>query len=179
MNLIVGLGNPGFYESTRHNAGFLVLDAIVSSLGLLWKYDKSLASHIAKGEIFLQKVLFSKPSSYMNLSGTSVFKVLQYYKLKIHQMIIIHDDLDLPFAAVKAKLSGGHGGHNGIRHILDTLGENQFGRIKIGIGRPQNQKSVKDWVLTPFQKEELVILKTEVLEKVMIRLKNILQKNYS
>lgn len=133
--IIAGLGNPGpTYQWTRHNAGFLFLDRLAdgenssitrtSFSGLTG--ECSLAGH---------KLILLKPQTFMNLSGKAVMQALQFYKLPISQLIVVHDELDLPYGAVRFKQGGGHGGHNGLRSIIEQLGKNDFIRLRIGIGK--------------------------------------------
>ena len=150
MKLIVGLGNPGSrYEQTRHNIGFNVIDRLVDELG---------ASDISKstfyGELFKHgDLLLVKPTTFMNLSGKSVQAVAHFYKIAPEQIIVIHDDIDLPFGAVRFKQGGSSGGHNGLKSI-DTLYSNNYLRTRVGIGKPEQKSMVADYVLTSFSKEE-------------------------
>ncbi|MFK8040069.1 MAG: aminoacyl-tRNA hydrolase [Rickettsiaceae bacterium] len=155
--LIVGLGNPGArYTRSRHNAGFIAIEEIAKYYGINgWKQNKNLKSEIAISQSNGQKLIFVKPISYMNLSGTSVLAVISYYKLSINNTIVIYDDIDLDLAKVKCKFAGGSGGHNGIKSIDQLLGLNYY-RLRIGIGRPSELKQdVSDYVLGDFNKDEL------------------------
>ncbi len=134
--IIVGLGNPGpKYQWTRHNAGFLFLDRLahLENISISRKSFSGLAGEWShKGS----RLILLKPQTFMNLSGQSVMQALQFYKLPISQLIVVHDELDLPFGAVRFKQGGGHGGHNGLRSIMEKLGKGDFLRLRIGIGRP-------------------------------------------
>lgn len=151
MHLITGLGNIGEkYQLTRHNVGFLVINEMTKS---------STSSNINKAN-FKASVeksgynLFVKPNTYMNHSGESVLAIKEYYKIDMENIIVIHDDLDLPFGTVKFKVGGGHGGHNGLRSIDSHIGKDYI-RVRIGIGKPANKEDVANYVLSNFSKEEL------------------------
>lgn len=148
MKMIVGLGNPGKeYAQTKHNVGFMVIDKIAEDIGIsVEKRQCQAFTQIATWEG--EKVLFVKPQTYMNLSGQSVMELLNYYKDKIDEILVIHDDLDLPLGQLRFKQGGSAGGHNGIKNIIAHLNSNDFARLKIGIGRGKGE--TKDYVLTPF-----------------------------
>lgn len=133
--IIAGLGNPGpTYQWTRHNAGFLFLDRLADgeNTAITRKSFSGLAGEWNHGG---HKLILLKPQTFMNLSGKSVMQALQFYKLPLSQLIVVHDELDLPFGAVRFKQGGGHGGHNGLRSIMEQLGRNDFIRLRIGIGK--------------------------------------------
>ncbi|MBK5274045.1 MAG: aminoacyl-tRNA hydrolase [Desulfuromonadales bacterium] len=155
--VIAGLGNPGpKYQWTRHNAGFLFLDRLdhlenlpvtrtsFSGLAGEWKHNDS-------------RLILLKPQTFMNLSGRAVMQALQFYKLPLSQLIVAHDDLDLPFGTVRLKQGGGHGGHNGLRSIMEQLGKGEFTRLRIGIGRPPHGDTV-NYVLGNIPPDEMEIL---------------------
>jgi len=154
MWLIVGLGNPGSkYEFTRHNIGFLTLDHLVETTGA-----HTLSSSSFHGELYKSShILFLKPTTYMNRSGVSVQAVSQFYKIEPERIVVIHDDLDLPFGAVRFKQGGGHGGHNGLKSI-DALVGNDYIRVRMGIGKPVYKSQVVDYVLSRFTPEEMRVL---------------------
>ncbi|MDH5465663.1 MAG: aminoacyl-tRNA hydrolase [Thiovulaceae bacterium] len=147
MPLFVGLGNPGkAYASTRHNIGFMAVDALLSKL-----FPTEISKKSFEGELFkADDDYFLKPLTYMNLSGKSVLAVKQFYK--IEDVIVIHDDLDLPFGALRFKFGGGHGGHNGLKSIDANIGR-EYLRVRMGIGKPK-YGSVSDYVLGDFTKDE-------------------------
>ena len=151
MHLIVGLGNIGErYQLTRHNIGFLVIDEITKSLN-----TSNVNKSNFKSELFKSGYnLYSKPTTYMNHSGEAVHAIKEYYKIENENIIVIHDDLDLPFGSVKFKIGGGHGGHNGLRSIDSYIGK-EYIRVRIGIGKPQDKSQVANYVLSNFSKEEL------------------------
>jgi peptidyl-tRNA hydrolase, PTH1 family len=153
--LVAGLGNPGReYERTRHNAGWLVLDELARRHGGSWrsKFSGSLAE-IRLGDLRLALV---KPETYMNESGRSVGAAARFYKVGPEQLLVVHDDVDLEAGRLQAKKGGGLAGHNGLRSLAQHLGSQEFLRLRIGVGRPGrgDQRSVSDWVLSPFAAEE-------------------------
>jgi len=154
MLLIVGLGNPGIqYEETRHNIGFKVIDALVSDFGA-----RDISKNTFHGELFKSSnILFLKPTTFMNLSGNSVQAVKNFYKIELEDIVVIHDDIDLPFTALRFKNGGGHGGHNGLRSIDAMVGK-EYTRIRMGIGKPEYKSQVADYVLHDFSSEEETIL---------------------
>lgn len=155
MHLVVGLGNIGEkYELTRHNLGFMVIDEMTKNLTTSNINKSNFHSTLSKSGYNL----FSKPTTYMNDSGRAVNAIKEYYKIELENIIVIHDDLDLPFGAVKYKIGGGHGGHNGLRSCDAHMGK-EYIRVRIGIGKPQNKSDVVNYVLNNFSKEELNNLK--------------------
>jgi len=134
--VIAGLGNPGpQYQWTRHNAGFLFLDRL-ANLENVSITRKSFSGLMGEWTCKGHRLVLLKPQTFMNLSGRSVMQALQFYKLPLANLIVVHDELDLPFGAVRLKLGGGHGGHNGLRSIKEQLGKDDFLRLRIGVGRP-------------------------------------------
>lgn len=154
MLLIVGLGNPGTqYQNTRHNIGFRVIDRLVSDSGA-----NEISKNAFKGELFKSSnLLFLKPTTYMNLSGESVQAVKNFYKIELEDIIVVHDDIDLPFSALRFKKGGGHGGHNGLRSIDAMIGK-EYLRVRMGVDKPAYKSQVADYVLHDFSQEEEVIL---------------------
>ncbi|MFZ2447093.1 MAG: aminoacyl-tRNA hydrolase [Syntrophobacteraceae bacterium] len=151
---VIGLGNPGKeYENTRHNAGFRVLDLLIRQYGIGVQERKFRASWGA-GQAEGRKVLFVKPLTYMNRSGEAVGEILKYFGIAPQQTLVIHDDLDLPFARIRIARRGGAGGHKGIQSIIDHLGTTDFPRLKIGIGRPKHHEPVETFVLQPPYSED-------------------------
>ena len=146
--LIVGLGNPGpKYSKNRHNIGFMVIDELVS------RFDaKKISSSSFEGELYkFSNHFLLKPLTYMNLSGNSIASVKKFYK--IDEVVVIHDDLDLPFGAVRFKKGGGHGGHNGLRSA-DEMISKEYARVRMGIGRPEYKGEVASYVLSDFNEDE-------------------------
>ena len=154
--VIAGLGNPGpKYQWTRHNAGFLFLDSIARREGLSIT-RKQFGGLTADWERKGKRLVLLKPQTYMNLSGRSVMPALQFYKLKPEQLIVVHDEIDLPLGSVRLKQGGGHGGQNGLRSIMEQLGRGDFLRLRLGIGRPVYGE-VTDYVLGTFTPPEMEI----------------------
>lgn len=156
--LVVGLGNPGpAYERTRHNIGFLVVDELCRRHSV-----QNVSKSSFEGELFKAKNhFFLKPTTYMNHSGRSILAVKNFYK--IDDVIIIHDDLDLPFGALRFKIGGGHGGHNGLKSADAAIG-NGYTRVRMGIGKPEYKSQVADFVLTPFSSSEEVGLREWIVK---------------
>jgi PTH1 family peptidyl-tRNA hydrolase len=158
MKMIVGLGNPGIgYARTRHNAGFMAVDRLAERLnaGGEKKHGKAL---VRTANTDADRLLLVKPQAYMNLSGDPLWELMGFYKDKIEDFIIIHDDLDLPLGKLRFKSDGGTGGHKGLKSITARLGSDKYDRLKIGIGRPPEHMATEDYVLQAFSAEEKTIL---------------------
>jgi len=155
MILIVGLGNPGDeYKNTRHNVGFIAVDRLSDRYNFNWQHKSKFNADIAVGECELGKIILCKPDTFMNLSGQAVQPIMSFYKIPLENMIVIHDDIDLPLAKIKYKLSGGAGGHNGLKSLDKIVGSN-YHRIRIGIDRPADRRhDVADYVLGKFSNKE-------------------------
>lgn len=149
ITLIVGLGNPGNeYEDTRHNAGFWVVDELARAHGIRLTPDKKYSGLVGKGNISGHTCWLLKPSTFMNRSGVSVQALANFYKLTPEQILVVHDELDLPAGVARYKKGGGHGGQNGLRDIISKLGNNKdFHRLRIGIGHPGDKSRVTGHVL--------------------------------
>lgn len=160
--LIAGLGNPGEkYEKTRHNAGFLVVDRLSREFGIpLTKQKFDLV--YGKGTMEGSDVILAKPMSFMNRSGFPIRRLADYMGLTSEDLLVVYDDIDLTFERIKLKEKGGHGGHNGIRSLIDCFGTRDFPRLRIGIGRPEGEKDVTGHVLGRFTAEE-----AEVMDRVV------------
>lgn len=151
MKLIVGLGNPGKeYENTRHNIGFMVIDNYIKEATWQKKYNALYTTDIINNE----KVIFVKPETFMNLSGNSIIEFVNFYKIEEKDILIIHDDLDMPFGKIRVKTNSSAGGHNGIKSIIERLGNKNFARLKIGISH-NITGDTKDFVLGKFNKAQL------------------------
>ncbi len=154
MLAIVGLGNPGErYAHTRHNAGFDVIDILSQKLDIPVKKLKC-QGMIGEGVAGGQKIALIKPQTFMNLSGLTVSEALNWYKLKPEEMLLIVDDIDLPFGQVRIRAKGGPGTHNGLRHIVQCTGTGDFPRVRVGMGAPPPQWDLADWVLGKFPDAE-------------------------
>jgi PTH1 family peptidyl-tRNA hydrolase len=155
IKLIVGLGNPGRqYEKTRHNAGFLFLDGLISGTSCEWVRESKFTGLLTEIGVPGGKVMLLKPDTFMNRSGQSVGSVARYYKLLPDEILVVHDELDFDVGVIKLKKDGGHSGHNGLRDIIAHLGSKEFYRLRIGIGRPPAGKEVADFVLSAPAKGE-------------------------
>lgn len=155
MWLIAGLGNPGLrYSRTRHNIGFLVLDLFASRQKCPWEERKRFAT-IGSHALDEPKILLVKPQTYMNRSGEVVGRILDESGVPMESVIVVHDDMDLPFETMKIKKGGGAGGHRGIESILWELGSDRFLRVKMGIGRPEAGEQPEDYVLGAFPDEQV------------------------
>ena len=163
MILIAGLGNPGEkYQKTRHNAGFHVIDRLSDLYSIPLSKNK-FDLLFGRGLIEGCDVILSKPMAYMNKSGPPIRKLADYFGLTHEDLFIIYDDIDLTFERIKIKDKGGHGGHNGIRSLVDAFGTNDFPRLRVGIGRPDSENDVTGHVLGRFTAEEAEIM-TRVVE---------------
>ena len=157
MLVLVGLGNPeAKYKLNRHNVGFMTIDSIVAKYKLA-PYKTKFQSQIVTKKINDTPVIFSKPQTFMNLSGKSIGNILNFYKLKCENVIVIHDDLDLNLGTVKTKIGGSSGGHNGLKSLDSIIGKN-YRRLRIGIGHPGDRTLVNNYVLGDFSKSENVII---------------------
>lgn len=154
--LVVGLGNPGpGYAATRHNVGQMVLDELAARGGLTFKTHKTNAT-VAEGRLTPggPRFVLAKPNTYMNVSGGPVAQLLRFYSLDPSRLIVVHDELDIPFDTVRLKSGGGHGGHNGVRDIIAATGTGDFIRVRVGVGRPPGSQAAADHVLKAFGAEE-------------------------
>jgi PTH1 family peptidyl-tRNA hydrolase len=173
LKLIVGLGNPGKkYAKTRHNVGFMAIRKISDKFEIK-NINKDCESLIAKGEIDNKKVLLAQPLTYMNRSGRAVKKLAKKYNIKLEDIIIIYDDLDLPAGKVRIKKSGSSGGHKGLQSIMNYFETNQIKRIRIGIGRPI-ELEITDYVLQKFNKEQKqeINVVLDSIDKIVLELLN-------
>ena len=168
MKLIIGLGNPGEkYEKTRHNAGFLTVDKLVSSskypgLSTQSKFN----AEISQGTIDDEKIILAKPQTFMNNSGQAVKAIVDYYKIDLENIIVIHDDLDIPIGEYKISKNKNSGGHKGVQSIIDYLGTKDFTRIRIGIMTENKKTPTEKFVLERFSREEMEIVE-RVIEDVV------------
>jgi PTH1 family peptidyl-tRNA hydrolase len=160
VRLVVGLGNPGdTYRQTRHNVGFMVLDEIADFCSVALKKSRSFPNlFYGRGTIEGVNTILVKPLAFMNRSGPPVQKIADYYKILCEDVLVIHDDIDLAFGRLKIKKRGGDGGHKGVRSLRQALGGDEFVRLRIGVGRSENEISVTDHVLGRFDPEERKVL---------------------
>ncbi|HEY3087672.1 MAG TPA: aminoacyl-tRNA hydrolase [Jatrophihabitantaceae bacterium] len=151
--LVVGLGNPGpRYAGTRHNAGFLVVELLAERMG--GRFRSRGRCDVLEGRLVDAPVVLAKPKSYMNESGGPIVAVSRFYKVPVDRLTIVHDDLDLPFGALRLKRGGGGGGHNGLRSATAALGTREYARVRFGIGRPPGRQDPADYVLRDFSATE-------------------------
>jgi peptidyl-tRNA hydrolase, PTH1 family len=158
--LVVGLGNPGpTYAATRHNAGFLVVDLLAERMGARFKAHRGRADVVegalgALGSPARTPVVLAKPKTFMNESGGPVASLRGFFKVQVDHIVLVHDDLDLPYGSLRVKQGGGDGGHNGLRSVTSALGGPQYLRVRLGIGRPPGQQDPAAFVLKPFSAAE-------------------------
>ena len=151
--LVVGLGNPGpEYAGNRHNIGFMVADLLAGRIGAKFKAHRS-RNQVVEGRLAGQRVVLAKPTSFMNLSGGPVTGLRDFYKASLDQLVVVHDELDIDYAALRVKRGGGDNGHNGLKSITKSLGPDYY-RIRAGIGRPPGRMDVADFVLRDFSSTE-------------------------
>ena len=159
--LVAGLGNPGpGYAGNRHNAGFLVADLLAARMGIRFRAGKYQAA-VADGRLAGRPVTLAKPMTFMNASGGPVAGLAGYYRLPLSQLVVIHDELDLPFGTIRLKLGGGDNGHNGLRSLTTSLGSRDYYRVRFGIGRPPGRLDPAVFVLRDFstaERKELPLL---------------------
>jgi PTH1 family peptidyl-tRNA hydrolase len=167
IKLIVGLGNPGKkYESTRHNAGYWLVDRLAAQHRLTLRKEPKFHGLVAKLDTASGPAWLQMPQTWMNESGTAVCALAQFHKIPADEILVVHDELDLPPGGVKIKQGGGHAGHNGLRDIIAKLGTPDFWRLRIGIGHPRDaaatEQEVADFVLHPPRKEELALIEAVI-----------------
>lgn len=173
--VVVGLGNPGKqYEQTKHNVGFLVIDKLAEKYQIpMTKFQYK--AFVGSGTIKNKKVLLVKPQTFMNLSGESVREIVNFYKVPQERFVVIYDDTSLPMGQIRLREKGSHGGHNGIRNIIQLMGTDVFGRIKVGIGEKPNGWDLADYVLAKFEPNDLPLMEngmdkaTEAVEWILSR----------
>jgi peptidyl-tRNA hydrolase, PTH1 family len=162
LALVVGLGNPGpRYEGNRHNIGFLVLDELAGRVGGKFKAHKA-GAEIVEGRLAGRRVVLAKPRTFMNLSGGPVAGAMKFFKIQPANVIVVHDELDLPFATIRMKLGGGDNGHNGLRSITKSLGTKDYLRVRFGVDRPPGRMDPADYVLKDFSTVERKQLALEI-----------------
>lgn len=151
--LVVGLGNPGpEYELTRHNAGFLTVDLLGENLRAAYWKDEA-GAKVAAVRLGEDELVLAKPQTFMNVSGKSVKRLVAEYEAAVGELIVVHDDIDIPAGSVRAKNGGGHGGHNGLRSLAESLGTGEFLRVRVGVGRPPGRMDPADYVLEPLRRD--------------------------
>lgn len=160
---VVGLGNPGpEYRETRHNVGQRVLDLLARMLKRSWHREGQ--ALVAQGQWRGETIHLIKPLAFMNVSGPVVAKALRHAGAGPDDLVLVYDDIDLPLGTVRLRMKGSHGGHNGVRSVIESLGTQEIRRVKVGIGRPERKDDVADHVLAPFEPEELPAVDAAVAE---------------
>ena len=155
IKAIVGLGNPGSkYTETRHNAGFWFIEELARSKSVNFSPEKKFHGEVAKLVTPKNNIWLLKPSTFMNLSGLSVNSLMSFYRIAPENLLVVHDEIDLPPGEIKLKRGGGHGGHNGLRDIINQLGDKSFLRLRIGVGHPGSKDQVVDYVLRNPSKDD-------------------------
>jgi PTH1 family peptidyl-tRNA hydrolase len=177
--LIVGLGNPGpEYAKNRHNVGFMIVDLLAGRTGARFGRNRKAVAEVAEGRLGVgesaPRLVLAKPMTYMNLSGGPAAALSQFYKVPVERIIAAHDELDIPFGALRLKQGGGEGGHNGLRSMVKSLGGRDFYRVRFGIGRPPGRQDPADYVLRDFagaERKELDFLvdrAADALEMIIV-----------
>lgn len=167
--ILVGLGNPGReYERTRHNAGFMAIDAFAKAKELSWKHEPALRSMIAEGNVDGTKTICVKPTTYMNLSGEAVRLVVDRFHVDAKSVFVISDDIDLPLGSLRFRHDGSAGGHNGLKSLISSLGTQSFDRLKIGINAPPPNVPLENYVLEKFVKDEHGVIDRAIAKAVEI-----------
>ena len=163
IKAIVGLGNPGSkYTETRHNAGFWFIEELASSKSLQFLSEKKFHGEITKFIAPKNNVWLLKPSTFMNDSGLSVKSLMSFYRIAPENLLVVHDEIDLPAGEIKLKKGGGHGGHNGLRDIINQLGDKSFLRLRIGVGHPGSKDQVVDYVLKNPSKDDSIAIDASI-----------------
>ncbi|MHB8454887.1 MAG: aminoacyl-tRNA hydrolase [Acidiferrobacterales bacterium] len=163
VSLIAGLGNPGpEYADTRHNAGFRFVDALAGTIGSSLRPEGRFSGRVSRIRIGDREVCLLEPDTFMNHSGQAVSRVARYYKIPIEEVLIVHDELDLPPGTLRLKRGGGAGGHNGVTDVIEQLAGREFLRLRIGIGRPESSAQVVSFVLRKAPKAEQDLIDTAI-----------------
>ncbi len=179
LKLIVGLGNPGpKYLFTRHNAGFIAIDLLAINCGGEWQGEK-FDGEFGRATVHGEDCWLLKPTTFMNVSGKSVAQALRFFKLNpADDLVVLHDDIDVPAGKVKARTDGSAGGNNGVASIIREIGTDRFHRVKLGVGKPGPERpmDIAAWVLEKMSPAELELLRTTMFDEMMLRIKGIFQQ---
>jgi peptidyl-tRNA hydrolase, PTH1 family len=169
LKVIVGLGNPGSkYTETRHNAGFWFIEEVARHYSATFRPDKKFHGEIAKVSIAGKDIWLLKPDTFMNLSGRAVQSLLSFYRITAEELLVAHDEIDLDPGTAKLKTGGGHGGHNGLRDIINQLGTKEFHRLRIGVGHPGSKDQVVDYVLHNASRDERMLIDRDIDDAVRV-----------
>ncbi len=178
VSLIAGLGNPGpEYAQTRHNAGFRFLDAVVSDSGMQWRHESRFSGDAGRLSVAGKELWLLAPRTFMNHSGEAVAKLAHYYKIPVAEILVVHDELDLAPGAVRLKIGGGNGGHNGLTDVTEKLGSPDYLRLRIGIGHPGSAAQVVSYVLKRAPSSEQALI-DEAIERARQQLPEIVRGEY-
>lgn len=177
--LVIGLGNPGEeYKNHRHNIGFIIIDKLAQNLSLKFDNNKK-KSLFTRAKLNNTDFILLKPQTFMNISGESAIYISKFFNIKPEDIIVIYDDMDIPFGTFKIKKGGSSGGHNGIKSLIAQLQTDDFIRLRVGIGRPSFGKKVNDYVLSSFSKSERENIDNDLGENVIEAIKTILFESYT
>ena len=169
LKVIVGLGNPGSkYSETRHNAGFWFVEEVARKYSAIFRQEKKFHGEVAKISVEGNDIWLLKPNTFMNGSGLAVKSLLSFYRITAEQLLVAHDEIDLSPGTIKLKLSGGHGGHNGLRDIISQLGSKDFHRLRIGVGHPGSKDLVVDYVLRNASRDDRISIDNDIDAAVRI-----------
>lgn len=169
LKVIVGLGNPGAkYSKTRHNAGFWFVDEAADKYSISFRTEKKFFAEVAKVSISGKDIWLLKPDTFMNRSGQAVQSLLSFFRITAEQILVVHDEIDLPAGSAKLKTGGGHGGHNGLRDIISQLGSKDFHRLRIGVGHPGSKDQVVDYVLHKPSVDEQILIDQDINDAVSV-----------
>jgi len=169
LKVIVGLGNPGSkYTETRHNAGFWFIEEVARKYSAIFRPEKKFHGEIAKVSIEGKDIWLLKPDTFMNRSGLAIQSLLSFYRITADQLLVAHDEIDLPPGTAKLKTGGGHGGHNGLRDIISQLGSKEFHRLRIGVGHPGTKDQVVDYVLRQASRDDQILIDRDIDDAVSV-----------
>jgi len=169
LKVIVGLGNPGSkYTETRHNAGFWFIEEVARKYSATFRSEKKFHGEIAKVSIEGKDIWLLKPDTFMNRSGLATQSLLSFYRITADQLLVAHDEIDLPPGTAKLKTGGGHGGHNGLRDIISQLGSKEFHRLRIGVGHPGTKDQVVDYVLRQASRDDQILIDRDIDDAVSV-----------
>ena len=169
LKVIVGLGNPGpKYTETRHNAGFWFVEEVARKYGASFRLEKKFHGEVAKVNVEGKDIWLLKPGTFMNRSGLATNSLLSFYRISAEQLLVAHDEIDLPPGTAKLKTGGGHGGHNGLRDIISQLCTKDFHRLRIGVGHPGSKDQVVDYVLHNASRDERILIDRDIDDAVSV-----------
>lgn len=169
VQLIVGLGNPGEqYDQTRHNAGFWFVEEVARQAGELFRPESKFLGDVAKIDLMGNRVWLLKPATFMNRSGQAIQSLANFYRLQAENILVVHDELDLPVGSAKLKTGGGHGGHNGLRDTIAALGTPKFHRLRLGIDHPGDRSQVVNYVLKPPSKTDRSLIDDAIYQATRV-----------